>query len=114
MPQVTSGSEALGKLEAVFTRKLQSKRIDLFSLGVGLLLLLGGLFYVWQHVQVVRLGYEIEQLKKERAALIQREKELALELAWLKSPKRVEEIARGRLGFITPVPGQIVIVQRRP
>ena len=113
MSQIASGSEVLGKLEAIFTRKQQSRRIDLSSLGVGLLILLGGLFYVWQHIQAVRLGYEIEQLKKGRAALVQRERELTLEIAGLKSPKRIEEVARGRLGFITPAPGQIVIVHRR-
>ncbi|MBI3988817.1 MAG: cell division protein FtsL [candidate division NC10 bacterium] len=114
MSQIASGSEVLGRLEAVLVRKQQHRWIDLPSLGVGLLVLLGGLFYVWQHVQAVQLGYEIEQLKQERAAFVERERELTLEIARLKSPKRVEEIARDRLGFITPAPDQIVIVPQRP
>lgn len=110
MRQVASGSEVLAKArwEAF---PIFKGRIDLLSsLAIGLLLLLGSLFYVWQHIQVVRLGYEIERLKAERAALAQREQELILEVAQLKSLKRVEEIARDRLGLTTPRPGQVVII----
>ena len=109
MRQVASGSEVLAKArwEALPTRR----GINLLSsLGLGLLLLLGSLFYVWQHIQVVRLGYEIERLKANRAALAQKEQELVLEVAQLKRLQRVEEIARDRLGLTTPRPGQVVII----
>ena len=65
---------------------------------LGALVLVGALFYVWQHIHVVRLGYEIEGLREEQAALVQENKELKLEMGQLRSLKRVEEIARTRLG----------------
>lgn len=80
------------------------------SLVVGLLLLLGVLFYVWQHIQVVRTGYEIERLRQERAALVQRNREMTLEIGQLTSLRRVEEVARKRLGMVRPGPGQVILV----
>jgi len=87
-------------------------RLDLLpSLCLGGLVLLGVLFYVWQHIQVVRLGYEIEQLQGERIALLRREKELRVDLSRLKSLRRVEEIARRQLGLTTPASGQVITIE---
>ena len=90
----------------------QIRRFDLLpSLCLGSLVLLGVLFYVWQHIEVVRLGYEIEQLQAERITLHRGEKELRFDLARLKSLRRVEEIARRQLGLTSPAPGQVVMVE---
>lgn len=77
---------------------------------LGLLILLAALFYVWQHTSVVRLGYEVERLRERQAALVQENKGLRLELGQLRSLRRVEEIARQRLGMVTPKPGQVVLI----
>ena len=90
----------------------QFRRFDLLpSLCLGGLVLIGALFYVWQHIQVVRLGYKIEQLQAERVSLVRGEKELRFDLARLKSLRRVEEIARRQLGLTSPAPGQVVMVE---
>ncbi len=83
-------------------------------LRVGGILVLGLLIYVWQHVQVVRFGYQVERLRAVRATLIQEGKALSVELGRLRSLKRVEEIARGKLGMVNPVPGQIVFMEEPP
>jgi cell division protein FtsL len=80
------------------------------TLSLGALVLAGALFYVWQHTRVVRLGYEIEQLRTARAAMVQESKALRLEIGQLRALKRVEEIARTRLGMVTPRPDQVVLV----
>ena len=77
---------------------------------LGALILVGALLYVWQHIHVVRLGYEIEGLREEQAALVQENKALKLEMGQLRSLKRVEEIARTRLGMVTPKPGQVLLI----
>ena len=69
------------------------------------------LSYVFQHIQVVRLGYEVAGLRRDRAALLEQEKALTLEAARLRAVKRVEEVARGRLGMVTPAPGQVTVVR---
>ncbi|HZY31969.1 MAG TPA: cell division protein FtsL, partial [Candidatus Methylomirabilis sp.] len=90
----------------------QIRRWDLLpSLCLASLVLLGVLFYVWQHIQVVRLGYEIEHLQAERLALVRQENELRFEVARLRSLRRVEEIARRQLGLTSPMPGQVILVE---
>ncbi len=80
-------------------------------LTTGVLLVGVVLFYVFQHIQVVRLGYEVERLRRERGALLEQEKILTLEAARLRAVKRVEELARGGLGMVTPAPGQVIVVR---
>jgi len=77
---------------------------------LGLLILAAALLYVWQHTSVVRLGYEIERLRERQAALVQENKGLRLELGQLRSLRRVEDIARNRLGMVAPKPGQVVVI----
>ena len=77
---------------------------------LGVLILVGALLYVWQHIHVVRLGYEIEQLRDRQASLVQENKTLKLEMGQLRSLKRVEDIARKRLGMVAPEPGQVVLI----
>ena len=90
----------------------QLRRFELLpSLLLGSLVLIGVLFYVWQHIQVVRLGYEVEQLQVERITLLRGEKELRFELARLKSLRRVEEIARSQLGLMSPASGQVILAE---
>jgi cell division protein FtsL len=83
-------------------------------LTLGGLVLAGALFYVWQHTRVVRTAYAIEGLRETRAALVQENKALRLEIGQLRALKRVEEIARTRLGMVTPRAGQIVLVPEAP
>jgi cell division protein FtsL len=78
--------------------------------GLCLLFLAGALFYVWQHVYVVRQGYELERLRGTHAKLVQENKMLRLEAGQLRSLRRVEEISRIRLGMLTPKPGQVVLL----
>lgn len=74
-------------------------------------LLLGLLCYVWQHIQVVRIGYQVERLRAERVALVQEGKGLKVELSRLRSLTRVEEIVRGELGMVSPLHGQVILLE---
>ena len=74
------------------------------------LICLGILGYVWQHIQVLRLGYALEDLRARRATLLQEQKTLTIELARLTALSRVEAMARGRLEMETPRPGQVIVL----
>ena len=54
---------------------------------------------VWQHVQSVRVGYEITRLRRERNVLAEENRRLELEADRLKSPrvllKKVEDLDLG-------------------
>ncbi|MCP4687693.1 MAG: hypothetical protein GY859_06565 [Desulfobacterales bacterium] len=82
------------------------------SLGLWLLLmtiLLGELlFYTWCRVQCVKTGYEIASYEEARGRLHTRQNELKIELASLKSPERIAEIARKKLGLVTPTSEQVI------
>ncbi len=85
--------------------------LNSFSIvGLCLVILAGALYHVWQHIHVVRQGYAIEQLRETHAKLVQENKVLRLEAGQLRSLRRVEEIARTRLGMVTPKPGQVVLI----
>ncbi len=66
--------------------------------------------YTWCRVQYVRLGYEIA--KETRTYEQQRtiRKNLAIELARLKAPKRIEALGR-QLGLAPPATRQIVMME---
>ena len=61
--------------------------------------LLLGIFYVWQHIEVVKSGYCINRLKSERTKLIEENHILQLNSASLRSPQRIEAIAKN-MGLI--------------
>lgn len=69
------------------------------------------LFYTWSRVQAVRIGYEIFNANSEMRKLDQENKELILEIASLKSPKKIEKIAREELRLIPPKDEQIIILR---
>jgi cell division protein FtsL len=64
------------------------------------------LFYVWQHFQCIQVRYQIEQLESQRAKTVELNQQLHLEVATLRSPMRVDAMARN-LGLTVPVPGQV-------
>ena len=60
------------------------------------------LFYVWCRVQCVSAGYGIDREMRRRQALTRERNTLNIEMARLKSPERIETIARTRLGLVMP------------
>ena len=71
-------------------------------------------FYAWQHFECIQLRYQIEQLQAQEAQAAELNQQLHLEVATLRSPSRVDAIARNQLGLTVPVPGQIAPVSYTP
>jgi cell division protein FtsL len=67
----------------------------------------GGLVYVWEHFQCIQLRYQLEELKAERSQAVELNTQLKLEAAALRSPMRIDAIARRELGLSVPVAGQV-------
>jgi cell division protein FtsL len=67
------------------------------------------LSYAWQHFQCIQLRYQVEQLESRRAQAAELNQQLHLEVATLRSPMRVDAMARD-MGLTMPVPGQIAPV----
>jgi cell division protein FtsL len=81
---------------------------------VCLTLVAATLLYLWQHVVMVDLGYQVERARERLAALQHREGELLVEAASLSSLDRIERIASERLGMGAPAPDQLVRVIEGP
>jgi cell division protein FtsL len=69
------------------------------------------LSYAWQHFQCIQLRYQLEQLESRRAQAAEFNQQLHLEVATLRSPMRVDVIARQQLGLTVPVPAQVAPVE---
>ena len=65
------------------------------------------LFYVWTRHEVITWGYRISEAASHQSELKQANRELRLEAASLRSPRRIEKIAREELGLDFATPGQI-------
>jgi cell division protein FtsL len=87
----------------------QEKRRECFRLlRWGILVFLFVLLFSWQHLQCVRAGYEIEELKAQRAAEQEWNRQLRLEQAALADPQRIDTLARKDLGMVSPSPQQVI------
>lgn len=63
--------------------------------------------------ETVRLGYEVDQARRDQARLVEQERLLAIEVATLRGSDRVEAIARGALGMDLPPPERVVTIDAR-
>ncbi|HTC19239.1 MAG TPA: cell division protein FtsL [bacterium] len=71
-------------------------------------------FYVWQHMQVVKLSYEVQSLKTQKQQLTNQYYYLKYRMHEVNSLSRVEKVAREQLGMVTPKSDQIVILDEGP
>jgi cell division protein FtsL len=78
-----------------------------------LALALAVLAYAWQHFEMIRIGYRVEELRIERERLLKTRRHLELEKASLVSPDRVESIATSELGLKYPAYSQIKVIETR-
>jgi cell division protein FtsL len=82
------------------------------SVALGVFLVLVLLFSAWQHFELLRHGYRLEQMQKERAAAEEINRHLRLEIETLRSPARIERLATGRLGMVAPGPDDTSVIER--
>ena len=80
------------------------------AIGVCLVAVL--LFSAWQHFELLRHGYGIEQLEQDRALEIELNRHLRLEIETLRSLRRVEQIAIEELNLVAPTPAEVQIIER--
>jgi len=67
-------------------------------------------FYTWCRVQNVRFGYEISNEMNHQKKLIAYQNNLKIELARLKSPERITQIAKQQLGLIMPTAEKTILL----
>jgi cell division protein FtsL len=82
------------------------------SVAIGVFLVAVLLFSAWQHFELLRHGYRLEQMQKERAAEEEVNRHLRLEIETLRSPARIERLATGRLRMVAPGPDDAAVIER--
>ena len=82
------------------------------SVGVAGFLVAVLLFSAWQHFELLRHGYQVEEMQRERAAEEEITRRLRLEIETLKSPKRVEALATEKLHLVAPSRDEAIVLER--
>src|ERR671910_2779296 len=82
------------------------------SVGIGVVLVLVLMFSAWQHFELLRHGYRLEQMQRERAAEEDINRHLRLEIETLRAPQRIEKLATERMGMVAPGDADAVVLER--
>ncbi|MGE0362359.1 MAG: cell division protein FtsL [Vicinamibacterales bacterium] len=82
------------------------------SLGVGVVLVLVVMFSAWQHFELIRHGYQLDEVKRQIAAEEDVRQHLRLENETLRAPQRIEKLAIERLGMVAPTGDDAVVLER--
>ena len=90
----------------------RSREMRQFGVALSCLFLLV-MTYTWQHFKAIEYGYKIEYLKSERNGLSELNHTLQLEEASLRSPDRIDRLAR-QYGMQPPQAGQIIRMDSAP
>jgi cell division protein FtsL len=82
------------------------------SVAVGIFLVAVLLFSAWQHFELLRHGYRLEEMQRDRAGEAEINRHLRLEIDTLRAPARIERLATERLRMISPGPEEASVIER--
>lgn len=85
--------------------------MKLFTIFAGLCLVF---LFVWERVDMVRVGYHIERLKHDKVLLERERDELRVKVSALSAPDRIARVASEKLGMALPQQGQVIMVHSKP
>ena len=78
---------------------------------VSLVLMFIALIYVGSHIRMTELEYNVAAQLSEKEQKLEEQKKLRLELAMLKSPQRIEGVARTKLHMSYPESNQVIVLK---
>jgi cell division protein FtsL len=81
------------------------------SLAIGGLLVAVMLFSAWQNAALVQHGYRLQRLQQQIEAEKVTNRRLRLEIEALRSPERIEDLAK-RLKLVAPAQGEAIVIER--
>jgi len=91
----------------------EARQRDLWkSVSIAAFLVLVLLFSAWQHFELLRHGYQIEEMQKQKTAEEEIGRRLRLEIETLKSPKRIETLAMQKLHLVNPSRDEAIVIER--
>ncbi len=78
------------------------------ALLVALPVVLAALFHVWTKVTTVRLGYALSRAGNTHKRILEKNRALRVEVAALKAPERLKELAQAHYKLAPPKSEQVV------
>lgn len=69
------------------------------------------ILYVWSHVRMTELEYQVAKELSIKEKLIDEQRKLKVEQATLRSPQRIEAIAKEKLGMSYPESDQVIVLK---
>ena len=85
-------------------------RSDLLRIILSFVMVAGALlFYSWVRSQIVTIGYESQKLLAKEESLLRTQKALIIKEEILRSPERIDTIARNELGLTPMRPNQLIM-----
>jgi cell division protein FtsL len=91
----------------------EARQRDLWkAVSIAGFLVLALLFSAWQHFELLRHGYQIEEMQRQRATEEEAGRRLRLEIETLKSPKRIEALAIDTLHLVAPSRDEAIVIER--
>jgi len=69
------------------------------------------LIYVWFRISITKIDYRIAEEMHRRDGLLEENRKLKVEIATLKSPHRIESIARTKLMMRYPERDQVIFLK---
>ena len=93
--------------------ELSSHRLDIFKFLMVCMVLFTvvSVFHVWSRYRLIDLNLQISEASRQLKETEQEQKRLHLEIASLRTPSRVETIAKGELGMALPSEQQVIFVK---
>jgi cell division protein FtsL len=80
--------------------------------GIAALMVIVVLFSAWQHFELLRHGYELDELQREKTRQEEIARQYRLEIETLRSPRRIESLAIEKLHLVTPTNDEAFVIER--
>jgi cell division protein FtsL len=80
--------------------------------GVAAMLVVLVLFSAWQHFELLRHGYQVEELQREKSEQEEIGRQYRLEIDTLRSPRRIEALATQQLHLVPPGNSDAIVIER--
>ncbi len=94
-------------------KKISKKELAMGSL-IAIFIIFILTFYIWHHMESIRLGYEIGRLEEKLSALREEVNKLQTKKAALLALERVEKTAKKNLKLTEPKENQVIYKEFNP
>jgi cell division protein FtsL len=92
--------------------KTHHRWLHALTIGCLITFVIGCFFaFLWIRVNILQTGYQISRSLAEQERMKQENNALRVERSALMSAARIEKIARGELGMVTPQAKQVIVLE---